>query len=248
MRILVLGTGQGGTSLLLEAVRGLGMVSFTNKVEDREFFNHEVLPQNYGTKLTTDCVAKITPLNFSFFLEDLKKSMNKYANLYIVFSLRHPIDVFMAQLVRGQRPSEGGDGNRKKNRVSDSGTIDGSLFAISHAHNVYKNILALFPKRIITVKLEDLVLMPEIEVERIAKFFGVKPTRQAYEFYKYNRNLYQKERYGNSLDKSVIGINKRWDTWHNGFFKNRESDINLATNCLSNIIQDLGYKLPRIKK
>jgi len=242
MRILVLGAGQGGTCLLVEAVRGLNVVSFTSNIGDSEFFNYEVLPQNYGTKFTTDAIKKITIGNFSSFSEDLKESMNKYTDLYIVFSLRHPLDIFMAQIVRGQKPSDGGDGDRKKNRLSDTGTIDGSLLAILHSHNVYKNIASLFLERIITVKLEDLVLMPETEINRIARFFGVEPTPQAYEFYKHNRNLYQKKRYGNNLDKSVVALYKKWDTWHNGFFKERRSDIDFAVSQLTDVIKDWGYE------
>jgi len=238
MRILVLGAGQGGTSLLVEAVRGLNVVSFTSSIGDSEFFNYEVLPQNYGTKLTTDAIKKITIGNFSSFLENLKESMNKHADLYIVFSLRHPVDVFMSQIVRGQKRVDGGD----TKGLSDTGTIDGSLFAISHAHNVYKNILSLFPKRIITIKLESLVLTPKAEVNRIARFFGIKPTQQAYEFYKHNRNKYQKERYGNNLDKSVVALYKKWDTWHNGFFKDKKADIDFVFDRLATIIQDWGYK------
>lgn len=243
MRILVLGTGQGGTCPLLEVVRGLDIVSFTKAVEDRWFFKHEALPRDYGTKLTTDSIEKIKAKNFSSFLEKLKVSMRKYADLYIVFSLRHPVDVFMANLVRGQKPSDGGDGDRKKNRLSGTGTIDGSFLAISHAHNIHKNMMSLFPERIITVKLEDLILMPETEVRRIAKFFGVEPTQRAYEFYKYNRNEYQKRRYGDSLDKSVVALYKKWDTWHDGFFKEKRSDLDFAINRLSGIIQDWGYEL-----
>lgn len=245
MRILVLGVGQGGTCPLLEVVRGLDIVSFTEEVEDRGFFEYKVFPQDYGTKLTTDCLKKnkITIAgNFSFFSENLERLMRKHADLYVVFSLRHPVDVFMANLVRGQKPSDGGDGDRKRNRMSDSGTINGSLFAISHAHNVYKNIVSLFPERIITVKLEDLVLTPEIEVKKIAKFFGVEPTQRAYEFYKHNRNEYQKRRYGDSLDKSVVVLYKKWDTWHDGFFKGRRSDIDFATSHLTDVIQDWGYE------
>ena len=243
MRILVLGIGQGGTCPLLEVVRGLDIASFTKAVEDRRFFKHGMLPQSYGTKLTTDSIVKITPSNFSSFLENLKKSMNKYADLNIVFSLRHPVDVFMANLVRGQKPSDGGDGDRKRNRISDSGTIEGSLLAILHSHNVYKNILPLFPERIITVKLEDLILVPETEVRRIANFFGVEPTQRAYEFYKHNRNEYQRKRYGDNLDKSVVALYKKWDTWHDGFFKERRSDIDFAISRLTDVIQDWGYEL-----
>lgn len=243
MRILVLGTGQGGTCLLTEAVRGLGIVSFTERVEDKKFFRYETLPQNYGTKLTTDCITKITAENFTFFLRDLKEAMEKHDDLHIVFSLRHPIDVFMANLVRGQKPSEGGDGKLKSDVVSDSGTVEGSLMAISHSHYVYKNIVSLFPGRVLTIKLEDLVLIPETEVKRIADFFKVKPTQRAFEFYKYNRNRYQARRYGENLDTSIVGLYKKWDTWEDGYFKNRKDDIAVATNCLTGIIYELGYKI-----
>ena len=242
MRILVLGTGQGGTCPLLEVVRGLDIVSFTKAVEDRGFFKHKALPQDYGTKLTTDSIEKIKVKNFSSFLEKLKEFMKRYADLYIVFSLRHPVDVFMANLVRGQKPSDGGDGEMKKNILSDTGTINGSLFAISHTHNVYKNILPLFPERIITVKLEDLVLTHETEVKRIAEFFGVKPTQQAYEFYKHNRNEYQRRRYGDNLDKLVVALYKKWDTWHDGFFKEKRGDIDFAIGRLTDVIRDWGYE------
>lgn len=242
MRILILGTGQGGTCLLTEAVRGLGIVSFTRRVEDRDFFKHGVLPRNYGTKLTTDCIMRITVENFPCFLVNLKESMRKHADLHIVFSLRHPLDIFMAQIVRGKRPSEGGDGNIKKDVVSDTGTIDGSLLAIRHFYYVYKNIMSCFSKRTLAVKMENLVLKPRKEINRIAEFFTVEPTQQAYEFYKYNRNKYQKGRYGTNLNKSVVALYKRWDTWHNGFFRNRRGDIDFAISCLAGIIQDLGYK------
>lgn len=210
MRILVLGTGQGGTSLLVEAVRGLNVVSFTSSIGDSEFFNHEVLPQDYGTKLTTDCIEKITRLNFSSFLKNIEKSMKKHADLHIVFSLRHPVDVFMAQLVRGQKPSDGGDGEMKKERVSDTGTINGSLFAISHAHNIYKNILPLFPERIITVKLENLVLMPETEVNRIARFLESNLLNEHMNFINITETRTKKE------DTAIISISPWWLSTRSG--------------------------------
>lgn len=243
MRILVLGTGQGGTCLLVEAVRGLGIVSFTKKIEDKKFFKHETLPQDYGTKLTTDCIARVTSENFSFFSRDLKEAMEKHIDLHIVFSLRHPLDVFMANIVRGQKPSEGGDGRMKRDIVSVSGTIEGSLIAISHAHHVYKNITFLFPERVLTIKLEDLILTPETEIKRIAEYFKVMPTEKAFEFYKYNRNRYQAERYGAKLDTSTVGLYKKWDTWHDGFFRERRSDIDFATDHLTDVINDWGYEI-----
>jgi len=242
MRILVLGAGQGGTCPLTEAVRGLGVVSFTERVEDRKFFKYKDLPENYGTKLTTDSIARITPSNFSSFLERLRMSMERYDNLHLVFSLRHPLDIFMAQLVRGQKPSEGGDGRIKDDKVSDSGTIDGSIFAIKHYYNVYKNIVPHFPRRVLIVKMEGLILKPEEEVDRIAEYFGVKATQRAYEFYKHGRNRYHIKRYGDRLDKSVVALHKKWDTWHDGFFKDRKGAIDFAMLHLADIIKEWGYE------
>ena len=234
MRILVSGVGQGGTCLLIEVVRGLNIVEVTSKVEDRKFFRYKVLPNNYGTKLVVD--QKV------FSLDKLIELMNNYPDLYVLFSLRHPMDAFMSKLVRGQKPSDGGDGTLEKDVLSDVGTVDGALSAIEHFYSIYKDIKSRFPERVLVVKLENLITMPKKEVERVAKFFGIEPNQRAFEFYKYNRNEYQEKRYGNSLDKSVIGINKRWDTWHNGFFKDRKADIDFVFDRLATIIQDWGYK------
>lgn len=242
MRILVLGTGQGGTCLLVEAVRGLDVVEFTKKVEDRRFFKHETLPPDYGTKLTTDCVANVTVENFTFFARDLKIAMERYDDLRIVFSLRHPLDVFMANIMRGRKPSEGGDGKMKRDVVSVSGTIEGSLIAIRHAHHVWKSVKSSFPERMITIKLEDLVLIPEATVRRIARFFRVEPMQRAFEFYKYNRNRYQMGRYGATLDTSTVGIHKKWRIWHDGFFKEKKEDIDFAADRLAEVIRDWGYE------
>jgi len=81
MRILVLGAGQGGTCLLVEAVRGLDLVEFSRFVEDRMFFSYKTLPENYGTKLTTDSIGGIDIDNFSNFPKAvLQRSRKKFRN------------------------------------------------------------------------------------------------------------------------------------------------------------------------
>lgn len=239
MKILVLGAGQSGTCLLVEVLRGLNLVKFSPSVEDRNFLDYLKLPENYGTKLTTDATETLTIDNFWNVPDKLRNCMNKHKDLYVVFSLRHPLDVFMSQLVRGQRRFDGGD----TEGLSDTGTPWGALLAIAHAYVIFKFLKHHFPSRILDIKMEDLVLNPKETVDKIADNFNVKATKHAHEFYKHNRNQYQKGRYGCALDKSVVGLHdKQLETFGNGFFKNRQAYIDVAFLFLSSIIKDLGYK------
>ena len=129
MRILVLGCGQGGTCLLVEVLRGLNIVDFSGGVEDRTFLDYPELPENYGTKLTTDATKILTVDNFWDVPQKIIDCMDKYKDLHVVFSLRHPVDMFMSQLVRGQKRVNGGD----TEGLSDTGTMWGALLAIYHA-------------------------------------------------------------------------------------------------------------------
>jgi len=238
MRVLVSGVGQGGTCLLVEVLRGLNLVNFSPNVEDRKFLDYPELPENYGTKLTTDATEMLTIDNFWDVPDKLRSCMDKYKDLYIVFSLRHPLDVFMSQLVRGQKRVNGGD----TEGLSDVGTPWGAMLAITHAYVIFKFLKHHFPERILPIKMEDLVLEPKKTVVRIAKYFNVRATKAAHEFYKHNRNLYQKERYGDTLDKSVVGLHdKQLEMFGNGFFKNRQAYIDVAFLLLSSIIKDLNY-------
>jgi len=240
MRILVLGAGQGGTCLLVEAVRGLDLVEFSRFVEDRMFFSYKTLPENYGTKLTTDSIGGIDIDNFSNFPKAVLQRIGKYPDLHIVFSLRHPVDIFMSQIVRGQKPSRGGNGTAEKS--SETGSPKGSLLAIAHFFNVYENIIKNFSDRTLSIRMEDLVMKPRRTVRKIARHFGVKPTKRAYEFYKYNRNFFQQERYGGRLDKSVVAIHQKWQTWNGGFFKHRKLMLSVAKDLLADVIAKLGYE------
>lgn len=220
MRILVSGMARGGTCLLTEVVRGLGIVKFTVVIEEKKFLKYKELPANYGTKFTVDSPA--------FTLDIIARLMDRYADFYIVFSLRHPLDVFMARLLR------------VKSIESD---FNVAMSRIEKFHSIYKAMLNHYPDRVLAVKMEELILHPDREVRRVAKFFGVAPRQQALEFYKYNRNKYHQKRYKGQLNASQVGIHKRWETMNDGFFKSRADDILAATTRLYKIIKDLGYEV-----
>jgi len=238
MRILVTGTSRGGTTITKEVVKGLNIVDWYPKKpgreEGRNFFKYEILPQNYGTKLPTP--NPISPdqshlygkehrygNEYSFTIENLIKRMREYKDLHLIFSFRHPVDTCMSKIVRGQKHSDGGD--KSWEEVSPDGTPEGAILAVKLLDKIYKEIDWLYSKRILAVWFDNLLLNPEAEVGIIARFLGVTATKKALEFYKYNSNRYQFKRYGANLDKSQVGIHKRWETAYDGFFKDRGEDI-----------------------
>ena len=217
MRILVTGLGHGGTSPTREVVRGLDIVKWYpgRGEEDRNFFNYERLPENYGTKLSIE--------NDGFTAENIIRVMKAHDDLYIVFVLRNPIDVCLSKIVRSQKSSDGGDGEN----LSDEATVEAAVAAVKRCPSIYNKIKSLFSARIHTVRFEDLILYPSATVVDIAHFLRVEefPPQKAFDFYKHNTNKYQKVRYGNKLDESQVDIHKRWDTAYNGFFKDKKEDV-----------------------
>jgi len=224
MRVLVTGTGHSGTTLLREVVINLGTLKFHSnhfsKEEDRTFFKRKILPENYMTKLATPN----PPFPNAFTIEALIQRMTEYSDLHLLFSFRHPVDTCMSKIVRGQRHSDGGD--KYWESVSPDGTVTGAILAVKLAHEIHRRIWQLFPKRIMAVSFGNLLLAPKKEITKIARFLGVEVTRRALVFYRYNSNPYQFRRYGTALDRSQVGLHTRWRTAYNGFFKDREKDIN----------------------
>lgn len=224
MRILVTGAGRGGTSITKCVIKGLNIVDWYPRKkgeEDRNFFKYEALPRSYGTKLTIE--------NEGFTFENLAETMERHNDLYIILALRHPVDNCMAKIVRGQKASDGGD-SRVENCAPDA-TVEGAIAAVKKARSVHREIAKRFPGRIHIVKMEDLILYPKREVEKIVAFLGVRVTKEALEFYKYNTNRYQKRRYGVQLNTNQIGLHKKWHIAFNEFFKDRERDIRELEKC-----------------
>jgi len=235
VRILAAGTGHSGTCLLSTVLVELKAARMSPG-EDRRFFKYATLPENYGTKLGA------IP-EFGFTLKNVITAMDRYPDLVLLYSVRHPLDIFMSKIARGQKPSDGGDAGSGRDIVSADGTVEGAISVMRYFYDIYQKTRLAFLKRTLTVRMEDLVLSPKDEVRRIAKFLKVKPTQRAFEFYKYNYNKYHGKRYGMALDKSTVNLYTKWDSWHNGFFKDREVDIKKAERQLSEIIDSWGYGL-----
>jgi hypothetical protein len=191
MRILISGTGRGGTNLLTELVKKITDVNFTQDVEDREFFSR-TLYDNYGTKLATD--------HSTFTLENLRLKMKRYDDLHVIFSVRNPIDNCLSKIVRGRPASAGGD--KVTENTSSDGTPATATTALKQLYSILTEIKELYPHRVHVVRMEDVVSDTQKQVTSLAAFLNIEP--QSYEgFQQNNRNRYQKKRYGDKLAPQV---------------------------------------------
>lgn len=228
MRVIVSGTGRGGTNLLTELVRKItkGNVSFSQHVEDRKIFLNKIIKENYGTKLTID--------HPTFTIKNAKKMLTQHKDLKILFSVRRPIDNCLSKIVRGQKYSGGGD--KTTENVSADGTVETSFLSIKKLYSFINELKNSHPKQIIVVKMEDVIEKTEKVANRLFKFFNITPV--PYEgFQTQNRNMYHKKRYGNELAKQVdlyLDLNKNF----NGYFANKKQIVESLIDKLKNIAQD----------
>lgn len=232
MKVLITGSGRTGTNWLTEIVRASNQFAFTASVEDRQFFNRRNLPGRYGTKLATE--------NVGFNWHNINRMMEKYDDLRIIFSIRHPVSTCMSKIVRGQPSYQGGDAS---NNLAPDATVEGSIKAINHTFNLFVKLKKKFPQRVMKIRLEDLITDVSTEVDRICKFLDINFKEGMLEAYKNTRNKYHRKRYGNCIDKSQKRVYKEWRSAYNGFFKNKMKDIDKIKKGTKYIVEVLGYRL-----
>lgn len=225
MRILVTGTGRGGSTLLREVVIGLNVARFHcgkhSKEEDHGFFRYKELPKNYMTKLTVPHPQCNDDEGYN--IDGLIKYMERYNDLHLLFSIRHPVDTCMSKIVRGQKHSAGG--YKWGERLSVDGTVKGAIRTVGTMREMYDAIKSHYPQRVLPVRMEGLILEPGKTIGRIANFLHCKMTPRSLVFYRYNSNPYQFREYGTVLKKSQVNLHEKWQVAYNGYFKNKARDI-----------------------
>ena len=232
-RLLVTGPGHSGTNWATEIIRATGKYRFTEQVEDREFFEHQALPDGYATKLATD--------NLGLYWENLRSRMEAYPDMLVVFTMRHPLDNAISKMMRAL-PVKGNEPYRFIWEYAWDGTLNGSVKSLEFAFQIYENLKREYGDRVLAVRLEDLILHTEETTRKICEFVRA-PFREAYiEAYQNTKNKWQKIRYKKGKDGSQIDMYKRWRTIHDGFFKDRKSVIEFLASRLKSVIEGMGYE------
>lgn len=229
MSVLITGPGRGGTNWTTELVRASGCFDFIGSPEDRKLLKREEkLPERYGTKLSTEW----------FDWEGIDKLVEDNEGLKIIFSIRHPVSLCMAKIVRGQPSHQGGDGSHL---LAPDGTVDGSIESVIHAYSVYINLKDKYKDRVMFVRLEDMIRDIDSIIKEVCLFLGIEPNASMNNAHKNNRNKHHQKRYGTSVDKSQAEIHKNWKTAYGRFFADRENDIKYIEETLRDISLYFGY-------
>lgn len=228
MRLLITGGGAGGTCWLAEVVRANGAYNFTKQMEDRQLFEHENIPDLYATKRTTE----------GFVFDDIDKLMKKYPDLYVLFSIKHPVSHLMAMIARLDNKSSA---NIKQMKKDTDNIFD---IRIKHMHGmfkIYKSLKRDYPDRVSHTKLEERIVDIEGVSRDICKTLGVEFNNAMVNGHKNTRNEYHQKRYGDNIDKSQLSVYSRWETYRDGFFKNRRDVIDRIKNEMADMVEYFNY-------
>lgn len=231
MKALITGAGRGGTNLLCEFVRATGKFIFSENVEDRSFFKYREIPKHYGTKLATE--------NKDFDIINISRMVHNHPDLFIFFSIRHPIDCCLSKIYRGRPKKEGGDCSK----IPPDGTLTGSIFALKHMFHILTFLQQQFSDRVFIFKMEDLILDTENQCRKICEIVNVEMKPSMLEAYKNNRNKNHQKRYNGKLDNSQIDLYTKLENSFDGYFLDKKNYITKIKKQTIEICKYLSYSV-----
>lgn len=218
MQVIITGCGRSGTNLLLEMVRTSDRFAFTKTVEDRQFFKHDKLPCNYGSKIAIEWDVMT--------IESMIGVMETNKQLKILFSFRHPYDVILSKVYRGRPKSQGGDNDTEE--TAKDGTIKVAARYVKKSWDIYHALATRYPARVMPVRMEGILTNTLNTAWFIAKFLNINVNDKMLNPWEHNRNAYQNQRYHQALDKKEVDKWKDLKKNYNGYFKDLVSNHFLA--------------------
>ena len=183
----------------------------------------------YGITYLTKCDTAY--MNY----EQLRKTLLINPKMKVIWTIRNPKDMAMSKIYRGQPVSEGGDCKI----LSDDATFDGCIEDIEKMFNLYKCVIADFRRRVLLVKMEDIINNIVNETEKMCVFLGVSYHEDMINFIGRMRNA-NKQRYS-TIDKNEIDKYKNWKTAYDGFFVKKDYDMDSFFSRLEVYIKYFNY-------
>jgi hypothetical protein len=200
--------------------------------------------------LTYKYGAKMACQKPYFYIEDFDRNMEKFPNLYVLVSMRHPLDSTLSSIYRELPVSMGGDSKEVKPEdvCTDEARIDDLVHlwhterapTIYHILNKYSNT-----GRVALAKMEELISHPEAVAKNVANWLGIDYQAGMSKPWNKVRHDGQISRYGGELDKSQVEKYKRWDEAYNGYYKDKIDLVVRLADGLDPIVTNFGYVTER---
>ena len=222
--VVVLGCGRSGTNAFLEMLRMSGQFQASRFPEDKQLVQREKVPSAYLTKCDT-CY---------FDWPSLDAFLKRNPDVKVVWTIRDPRDMALSKIYRGTPGHEGSD----VETLADDATPDGCVRDLQHMVEIHKALMASeHEPRVLTVRLEDLLVDPEGTARAVCRFCGVFYQHKMLEFYKHYRQA-SKRRY-TKLDKGQLNLWTRVNDIYGGFF--RDYDFGDLWTRIEPIREYFGY-------
>lgn len=228
MSVIILGCGRSGTNLLLEILRGSDELQATSMIEDKNFAKSKCkYPDNYLSKCDT----------VYFDWSKLKYTLELNPRMKVLWCMRHPNDMCLSKIYRGQPRSLGGDCDT----LADDATISGCEKDIRYMWNIHKNLINNYAYRTKTVKMESVILDFDNTIHSVCRFLGISYNPKMENFISRMRNVNKSKRY-NTLDKGQVNLYKNWQTLYNGWFVKNNYDMPLLFDNLRDVTEYFNYE------
>jgi hypothetical protein len=190
--------------MVLEILSGNSYFAPSTPEEDKYLCKrNEVYPINYLTKCDT------VYMNY----EQLKTTLAINPRIKVIWPIRNPRDMAMSKIYRGQKYEDGGDCKV----LSDDATFGGCLADIEVMFNLYKNVTRDFRRRVLLIKMENIINDITTETHKMCNFVNITYQDNMIKFYERMRNQNKSKRYS-GIDKGEIDKYLNWKTAYNGFF------------------------------
>jgi hypothetical protein len=227
MPVAVISCGRSGTNMALEILSGHPFFVPSVPEENKRLCKDNIVyPLNYLTKCDT------VYMNY----EHLKITLHRNRAMKVIWTIRNPRDMAMSKIYRGQPKSEGGDCKV----LSDDATLDGCIEDIEKMFNIYESVTRDFRKRVLLVKMEDMINDVVNATEKMCSFLEISYHHEMINFISRMRNQNKSSRYS-SIDKNEIDKYKNWKTVYDGFFTKKNYDMESFFKRLNVYSKYFGY-------
>lgn len=231
MSVIVLSCGRSGGSMVTEILATSSYLDPDPDIDNRELFKQVKYPKDYLVK---------GPDTIHYNYDMLNGLMISDPDMQVIWPIRHPYDMTLSKIRRGQGQSAGGD--KESEGISADATLDGAVKNIYWMLDIYKRLKADYPNRLYLIKMEDIIINFDITIMDMCAWLEIPYDEDMINFPKRMRNKYKRKRYS-ILDTNQVNLWKRFDDIYDGFFRYQSAfNLNHLAKELNEVARYFDYE------